>query len=89
MKIHDLGVNTTPIFGNTHMAMGRNSLRLVCGVGVSLAQVTWPLVKFASTLSVEACEVISSGSWIETNVCDMHIVTYMYTRIYLYIYISI
>lgn len=45
------------------------NLRLVCGVGVSLAQVTWRTTYCRWPL-------ISSGSWIEMHA---HIVSYMYS----------
>lgn len=54
------------------------NLRLVCGVGVSLAQVTWRTTNGMWPL-------ISSGSWIEMHA---HIVSCMYSicRVYVYTY---
>lgn len=54
------------------------NLRLVCGVGVSLAQVTWRTTYCKWPL-------ISSGSWIEMHA---RIVSYMYSTVYVqYMYI--
>ena len=52
------------------------NLRLVCGVGVSLAQVTWRTTYCKWPL-------ISSGSWIEMHA---HIVSYMYSICTVYVY---